>query len=470
MKVRNVLTTYLVILVFCCLSAAAQNPNGLLFTVNSTADTRDANSGDRICADANGQCTLRAAVEETNSNDTRDAIIFDLQYPAVINLTFGELMIVQNLDILGPGARRLTVQRSTAAGTFNFRVFHTPQTELFVNIRSLTVRNGNDLFGGGLFFEHTGGVVGLYDVAISGNHGQLGGGIMSRGKLTLVRCLIDSNTTSTTGGAIANVGSTPEMTITNSTITGNSSLGTAGAIYNEGSLLLVNNTISGNAAVQSPSSILSSAQGTIRVLNTIIGRDVGQTVNTLQGAFQSAGNNIVTNSTGSTGFTNGVNGDQVSENNTIDPLLGPLADNGGQTNTLALLPSSPAIKGGNACARTAQCPLLPPNSFPGARRDQRRFRRNPIAAEIDIGAFDTDTFNGVGFGSLTLLGFGSAATRHVGTLAAIINPLTLERRYARVRLNGNLQFSDLPEADAYVIEIRSKRGGLLTPIVFATDF
>ncbi len=464
----GIILTSLTILLFSCLSATAQNLNGVLFTVNSTADTRDAFTGDRICADANGQCTLRAAVEETNSNDTRDAIIFDLPYPAVINLTFGELMIVQNLDILGPGARRLTVQRSTESGTLNFRVFHTPQTEIFVNIRSLTMRNGNDVFGGGLFVEQ-GGSVSLYDVAVSENRGQLGGGIMSSGKLTIVRSLINSNNASTTGGAIANVGSTHQVTITNSTITGNFAQ-SAGAIYNEGSLLLVNDTISGNGSSQSPSGILSGGQGIVRVLNTVIGRDVGQAVDTLQGAFLSAGNNIVTNSTGSTGFTNGVNDDQVSENNAIDPLLGPLTDNGGQTNTFALLPTSPAIKGGNVCARTPPCPLLPGISFPSSRLDQRRFRRHPFSSEIDVGAFDTDTINGTGSGGITLLGIGNPASRFAGTLAVITNPATLERRYARARLNGSIAFTNLPSADAYVIEVKSKRRGISTPIVISFEF
>jgi hypothetical protein len=464
MKIRDLLTFSLVIFVFCAASVSAQALRGLLLTVNSTADSRDALSGDGICADANGRCTLRAAVEETNSNATRDAIIFDLPHPSVIELTFGELFIVQSLDIVGPGARRLTIQR--AAGTINSRIIHTPQTQILVNIRSLTVRGGNDLFGGGVFVE-SGGVVGLYDSVVTGNTGSIGGGIMSSGKLTIVRCLISSNTASTTGGAIAQVGSTHEMTITNSTITGNTG-SSAGAIYNEGSLLLVNDTISGNTGTQAVNSILSGGLGTIRVLNTIIGRDTALG-NSLQGAFQSAGNNIVTDANGSTGFTNGVNGDQVSNNDIIDPLLGPLADNGGQTDTQALLASSPAIKNGNACARTAQCPLLPGITFPTARLDQRRFRRNPIADKIDVGAFDTDSLGGSSIGSLGLLGIGSPATRYTGSLVMIVNPATMERRYTMVRTNGNIVFTNLPGADAYVIEFRSKRSGILTPLVFAFD-
>jgi hypothetical protein len=51
----------------------------------------------------------------------------------------------------------------------------------------------------------------------------------------------------------------------------------------------------------------------------------------------------------------------------------------------------------------------------------------------------------------------------------IVNPATLERRYTLVRTNGNIIFTNLPGADAYVIEVRSKRSGILTPLVFAFD-
>ena len=45
-----------------CVTSSAQN-----FTVNSTVDAVDINPGDGICADASGNCTLRAAIQESNS-------------------------------------------------------------------------------------------------------------------------------------------------------------------------------------------------------------------------------------------------------------------------------------------------------------------------------------------------------------------------------------------------------------------
>jgi hypothetical protein len=58
--------------------------------------------------------------------------------------------------------------------------------------------------------------------------------------------------------------------------------------------------------------------------------------------------NLVGDGTNMTGLNDGVNGNLVgSADNPIDPLLGPLADNGGPTLTHALLPGSPAIDAGN---------------------------------------------------------------------------------------------------------------------------
>src|SRR5689334_17002832 len=107
--------------------------------------------------------------------------------------------------------------------------------------------------------------------------------------------------------------------ISDSTLTENSAVN-GGAIYNQGSLLLVNNTISHNSATNFGSSIVSAASGTINVLNTIVGMDTA--VSSLWGAFTSLGNNLIADARNSTGFTDGANGDQVSDNNAINPQLG----------------------------------------------------------------------------------------------------------------------------------------------------
>jgi hypothetical protein len=77
----------------------------------------------------------------------------------------------------------------------------------------------------------------------------------------------------------------------------------------------------------------------------------------------------VQNGAGAGGISNGVNGNMVG----VDPLLGPLADNGGPTQTHALLPGSPAIDRGR-------------NDL-GLATDQRGFGRVAGRA-ADMGAFE----------------------------------------------------------------------------------
>lgn len=99
----------------------------------------------------------------------------------------------------------------------------------------------------------------------------------------------------------------------------------------------------------------------------------------VQGLFVSSGYNLIGQSDGSSGFTNGVNGDLVGSTNApIDPVLGPLADNGGPTFTMALLHGSPALNAGDNRL------LAPPYLL---HTDQRGY---PLKSgpRVDIGAFE----------------------------------------------------------------------------------
>jgi hypothetical protein len=105
----------------------------------------------------------------------------------------------------------------------------------------------------------------------------------------------------------------------------------------------------------------------------------------VQGVFTSLGHNLIGKTDGASGFTNGVNGDIAgSGTNFVDPILGPLADNGGPTFTMALLHGSPALDAGDNSL------LRPPY---GLKTDQRGFARKS-GAQVDIGAFEFQYQNG----------------------------------------------------------------------------
>lgn len=436
--------------------------NGKVFTVNSVADTNDVEPGDRVCADSNGQCTLRAAIQEANTNNAdRDIVMFSMPWPAVINLTQGSLTITApNMAIVGPGARRLTVQRSPDQ-TVPFRIFTIPNSGTTAVIRALTIKNGfaGQLMSGGGAWIGTGAGLMLYDSAVVNNSAATGGGIANDGTLTVMRSLIASNNSGFQGGGIHNsAGSTTR--VVNSTVTENQSP-TGGGVWNAGTMLLVNDTISHNAATSNARSIFNENGGSAHVLNTIIGSDNSSTPVSMSGAFTSLGNNIVTDARTSTGFVNGVNNDQVSEKNAINPLLGPLLDNGGQTDTRALQSGSPAIDAANGCVRDGSC-SLPPGPPVFLRSDQRLLYFRPFVGTIDIGAFEFGA-NPVGGVGTFSGGFSSSNGQHLGSIVVLTDTETNQKQYAVMGPFGRYRFQTFRPGVVYIQEIISKRQSLLLP-------
>ncbi len=197
------------------------------------------------------------------------------------------------------------------------------------------------------------------------------------------------------GGAIYLFQNGGTATLTNVTISGNSTIGNGGAIASAvGALNLNNTTITDNTADSDNDGVgegggIFKAANTIQVQNSILAGNFDTPGNggsgtikpDCSGAFSSTGYNLIGRNDGCTGFTNGVNGDKVgSALSPINPLLGALANNGGSTQTHALLAGSPAINAANP---------LPPGSggFACAATDQRGTAR-PQGTACDMGAFE----------------------------------------------------------------------------------
>jgi hypothetical protein len=202
----------------------------------------------------------------------------------------------------------------------------------------------------------------------------LGGGIFSRGTLTVSNSTLSGNT----GSGIYNDG---RLTVSNSTLSGNTA-GIGGGIDSEGNspVTLTNVTLTANRAeIGGGLAVFTAARPLLH--NTLIAgnfrRPTGTAPGDVWGPLDPRGdNNLIGDGTDMTGLQNGVHGNQVgTADNPIDPRLGPLADNGGPTLTHALLPDSPAIDAGNNAYAT---------DF-----DQRGEGFPRIAGGIiDIGAFE----------------------------------------------------------------------------------
>jgi predicted outer membrane repeat protein len=195
-----------------------------------------------------------------------------------------------------------------------------------------------------------------------------------------------NNTATSNGGAIYNYLST--LSITNSTFTGNSAGGGGGAIKNDnGTLTVSNSTFSGNSASVGGAIIALGASITTVRNSTFSGNSAGTAAGIYSNGTLNYANTIIANSTGNDCTSDGTLG--INLNNLVedgscsaslsgDPKLGALANNGGSTQTFALLAGSAAINAGNDTV----CLLAPVNDL-----DQRGTIR-PNGPQCDIGAYE----------------------------------------------------------------------------------
>ena len=209
----------------------------------------------------------------------------------------------------------------------------------------ITSGNGSFGYGAGIY-NCPSSTLTLINTTISNNSALIGGAICNGGSLTIIDSTISGNVARQhEGGGIANYGT---LTITNSTFSGNiahpSLLGSlAGGILNgglfqsSGTLSINNSTLSGNVAPGGKGGAISNVKGSTVVLqNSIVANNTG---GNCHGAVTSNGYNLSSDST--------CDLDNIGDLSDTDPKLGRLRNNGGPTNTLALLPGSPAIDSGN---------------------------------------------------------------------------------------------------------------------------
>ncbi len=366
------------------------------FTVNSTADTADDDTADGICADASGNCSLRAAIQQANALASSDTVLLAI---ATYTLTgavgddlaqSGDLDIRQDITITGAGTASTVVNGGNIDRVFDI---DPSSSGITATISNLTIQNGNvsTQAGGGI---QNRGTLSLTAVTLRSNvSGIDGGGILNSGTLTVTNSTLISNDASGNGGGIFN-GNGASLTLTASTVTSNDTLGVGsngGGIFNTGIATLTNSTITSNVANDAGGGIFNDTgamttainttishntgtngsgdgifnSGTATLTNTIVANNVGN--NCSGAAITSGGNNL--DSTNTCGFAGA--GDITNQ----DPLLGALASNGGPTQTRALSVGSPAIDAGS----NAACPAT----------DQRGVARPfPAAGICDIGAFE----------------------------------------------------------------------------------
>ena len=195
--------------------------------------------------------------------------------------------------------------------------------------------------------------------------------------MELMRCTLADNTSTRNGGAISNYGA---MMLMQCTLSDNHAENHGGAILNDSSLALDQCTLSRNSAANTGGAVFhTSSFYPLTAANSII---AGNTAVYLAadirnfgagGPVTGSGANLIgSNSTVEGSFPSGPLAGTFF--NPLNPLLAPLAAYGGPTQTMALLPGSPAR---NAAAGSL------------ATSDQRGF---PMVGTPDIGAYEAGTF------------------------------------------------------------------------------
>ena len=262
------------------------------------------------------------------------------------------------------------------------------------------------------FYVLSGANLTLQNLSLTaGNPGaNPGGAIFNQGTLSLVQVTIRGNTATQGGGIKNDTGAT--LTIDRSTINDNLAVlvpGKGGAIYSDGTMTLVNSTISSNTAQDDGAGMEVGATSNTTIINSTIAFNItqgspgeGGAIFNFGGAPVTVRNSILANNVGVTGPN--CYGPVISQGNNLsntgecslnaagdllntEPNLGALLNNGGATQTHAPTSGSPAIDAGDAGA----CAAAPVNGI-----DQRNVVR-PQGAGCDIGAYETFLidFNGL---------------------------------------------------------------------------
>jgi len=255
-----------------------------------------------------------------------------------------------------------------------------------VTINESVITGNTALEGGGIYCYEC--MVTIRNSTISGNTANKGGGmkILDVGTVTIENSTIANNVSVLEGGGVSqDVGGYGDssLTISNSTISGNTTDSEGGGVFSEGgSLTISNSTITGNTADVGGGIYAYSYEGNITLNQSLISGNTatsdpevfayyGYAIDTdNHNLFGYNGDAGVSFTPGGTNIVPGV-GVQVS-----DILDTNLADNGGATQTHALVAGSPGID-------------AIPSAFCSVPTDQRGISR-PQGEDCDIGAFELE--------------------------------------------------------------------------------
>ncbi|MCA9979585.1 MAG: right-handed parallel beta-helix repeat-containing protein, partial [Anaerolineales bacterium] len=353
------------------------------FTVTNTNDS--------------GAGSLRNQIAAAAANPGPDTINFAASLSGqTIALTSGELSINHDVTIDGSAlAERLTIDGQNNTGRILYIVDGTVTIDSlrFINGDSNDGDPGDDDGDGGAIHIAYATSVTIQNSEFSGNQSQYNGGALYilQSPITLTNNTFTNNSTQHAGGAIRNADGAFAVNITNNTFVGNWADTGAAIWLSGGAEVIANNTFSNNrdvlAVYNNAPTPLQLNNNTFLGTDGVFARSAGAVLhmrNNIIGDCQLNGGSIGTNT--NNWIVNGSCSPAYSGN----PQLGPLADNGGPTQTAAPLPGSGVLDAGD----NATCTTNDQRGMP------RRDGNGDSVVTCDLGAYEGGTMQcGVGAGN-----------------------------------------------------------------------
>ena len=302
--------------------------------VNSTGDEHRFPYQSAVCDtdpfDGVNVCTLRAAIETANLDPDVATITFNIpttepgydpqtgSYTINVGSSTGSPLpeLSTNVNITGPGADKLTVQRDPSVSAL--RIFNIT-TATTVNISGIRIKDGSvgvSMIASGAGIQNansaTLNVNGCVFIGNAANNGAFGGGFAnaSTGNVTFTSCLFTENHGYTGGGAVANL-STGTVTMTDCRVEANTSSGAGGGAYNlEGTLHIIRTTVENNAGESNGGGVANGGSCTITDSTISSNRCAASQLgyDAIGGGVSSGGSLVITNSTVSDNSVIGANG------------------------------------------------------------------------------------------------------------------------------------------------------------------
>ena len=363
---------------------------GTLQITASKVSGNSAGNGGGVYKTGAGITTVVRSVLEENSAINSGGGIYQAGGGGTLTIT--ESLVHQNSAVMGAG------------------IFNSGGDVVFAG--SSVTENSSSGAGGGMF--NAGGTTAITRSAFSQNSASTGGGILNTGgSVSLTRSTVTDNSARFGGGGIATEDGA--LTVRSSTLSGNTAAdpnGGGGGIFNSifeaasSTVDIANSTMSQNSGAFGGAIInvgtLTVSRSTLTENSASSGGGIyngnsdpvvgsatlAASINAANAGGNCSGTGTATshgyNLTGpDCGFAS--TGDQTVADNTAAIGIGPLADNGGPTQTMALLSTSPAVDAipTGAVAVDGTTPLCP---VFGTVDQRGAFR--PRGTGCDIGAFE----------------------------------------------------------------------------------